>query len=116
MSAPPPLYDTSRHEPSIALSEEDIEYGFIGKRQNLNYEHSPDNYDRALLETNFGESSQELNTFRYTTQPKKMPLISRFVFVTDHKNLNCHNYEDFDMFQESCIDQNTMNTAFSGGR
>lgn len=44
-----------------AVREEQIEYGFIGKLQNLKYEYRSDIRDRAALERNFREKFEALN-------------------------------------------------------
>ena len=43
-------YAPSSGAPSLAVKEEHIEYGFIGKLQSLKYEYRPDIRDRAALE------------------------------------------------------------------
>jgi type I restriction enzyme R subunit len=48
-------------EPSHVVREEHIEYGFIGKLQNLKYEYRADIRDRAALERNFREKFEALN-------------------------------------------------------
>jgi len=55
---------TSRH--SHAVREEHIEYGFIGKLQNLKYEFRDDIRDRAALEKNFREKFNALNRVTLT--------------------------------------------------
>ena len=47
--------------PGLTVKEEQIEYGFIGKLQNLKYEYRPDIRDRAALERNFREKFEALN-------------------------------------------------------
>ncbi len=54
-------YDLSPGAPSLAVKEEHIEYGFIGKLQSLKYEYRPDIRDRAALERNFREKFEALN-------------------------------------------------------
>jgi type I restriction enzyme R subunit len=54
-------YDPSSGAPSLAVKEELIEYGFIGKLQSLKYEYRPDIRDRAALERNFREKFEALN-------------------------------------------------------
>ena len=49
--------DATRH----VVKEEQIEYGFIGKLQNLKYEYRSDIRDRAALERNFREKFEALN-------------------------------------------------------
>ena len=53
----PPLPATSNH----LVREDQIEYGFIGKLQNLKYEYRADIRDRAALERNFREKFEALN-------------------------------------------------------
>ncbi|MCA3131102.1 MAG: type I restriction endonuclease subunit R [Rhodocyclaceae bacterium] len=48
------------------MKEEHIEYGFIGKLQNLKYEYRDDIRDRAALERNFREKFQALNRVKLT--------------------------------------------------
>ena len=45
-------YDLPPGAPSPVVKEEHIEYGFIGKLQNLKYEYRDDIRDRAALEKN----------------------------------------------------------------
>lgn len=52
--------------PSVAVREDTIEYGFIGKLQNLKYEYREDIRDRAALEKNFREKFEALNRVRLT--------------------------------------------------
>lgn len=52
--------------PSPTVREEQIEYGFIGKLQNLKYEYRPDIRDRAALERNFREKFDALNRVHLT--------------------------------------------------
>jgi type I restriction enzyme R subunit len=60
---PPPkqTYDPRPASPSLAVKEEQLEYGFIGKLQALKYEHRPDIRDRKSLERNFREKFEALN-------------------------------------------------------
>ena len=58
---PKAFYELPSGTPSPAVKEEQIEYGFIGKLQNLKYEYRPDIRDRAALERNFREKFEELN-------------------------------------------------------
>nr|WP_259164770.1 type I restriction endonuclease subunit R [Comamonas sp. BIGb0152] len=52
--------------PSLVVKEEHIEYGFIGKLQNLKYEYREDIRDRATLEKNFREKFEALNRVKLT--------------------------------------------------
>jgi len=54
-------YAQSSGAPSSVVKEEQIEYGFIGKLQNLKYEYRADIRDRASLERNFREKFEALN-------------------------------------------------------
>jgi len=54
-------YDLPANKPSHVVKEEHIEYGFIGKLQNLKYEYRADIRDRASLEGNFREKFEALN-------------------------------------------------------
>ncbi len=54
-------YDQPANKPSHVVKEEQIEYGFIGKLQNLKYEYRADIRDRAALERNFREKFEALN-------------------------------------------------------
>ena len=56
-----PAYAPSPAVPSLAVREDQIEYGFIGKLQNLKYEYRADIRDRAALERNFREKFEALN-------------------------------------------------------
>ena len=53
------------------VREEQIEYGFIGKLQNLKYEYRADIRDRASLERNFRETSEALNRGHLTIASAK---------------------------------------------
>ncbi|MDD2713170.1 MAG: type I restriction endonuclease subunit R [Simplicispira sp.] len=52
--------------PSPVVREEQIEYGFIGKLQNLKYEYRADIRDRASLERNFRQKFEALNRVKLT--------------------------------------------------
>ncbi|MDR7148225.1 type I restriction enzyme R subunit [Hydrogenophaga palleronii] len=54
-------YELPPGAPSPVVREEQIEYGFIGKLQNLKYEYRADIRDRASLEHNFREKFEALN-------------------------------------------------------
>ncbi len=54
-------YDPTPAPPTLGIKEEQVEYGFIGKLQDLKYEHRPDIRDRASLERNFREKFEALN-------------------------------------------------------
>ncbi|MBP6483710.1 MAG: type I restriction endonuclease subunit R, partial [Rhodoferax sp.] len=55
------IYDQSQGLPRHSVKEGEIEYGFIGKLQNLKYEYRADIRDRATLERNFREKFEALN-------------------------------------------------------
>lgn len=59
-------YDLPSGAPSPVVKEEHIEYGFIGKLQNLKYEYRADIRDRAGLEKNFREKFEALNRVKLT--------------------------------------------------
>jgi type I restriction enzyme R subunit len=59
-------YDLPPGAPSLVVKEEHIEYGFIGKLQNLKYEYRDDIRDRAALEKNFRERFEALNRVKLT--------------------------------------------------
>ncbi len=59
-------YDLPPGTPSLVVKEEHIEYGFIGKLQNLKYEFRDDIRDRAALEKNFREKFEALNRVKLT--------------------------------------------------
>jgi type I restriction enzyme R subunit len=59
-------YDLPSGAPSPVVKEEHIEYGFIGKLQNLKYEYRDDIRDRAALEKNFREKFETLNRVKLT--------------------------------------------------
>jgi type I restriction enzyme, R subunit len=54
-------YDLPAGPRSSVVKEEQIEYGFLGKLQNLKYEYRADIRDRAALERNFREKFEALN-------------------------------------------------------
>jgi type I restriction enzyme R subunit len=55
------IYDKFPSAPRHSVKEGEIEYGFIGKLQNLKYEYRADIRDRAALERNFREKFEALN-------------------------------------------------------
>ncbi len=59
-------HDLPSGAPSLVVKEEHIEYGFIGKLQNLKYEYRDDIRDRAALEKNFREKFEALNRVKLT--------------------------------------------------
>lgn len=59
-------YDLPPGAPPRAVKEDQIEYGFIGKLQNLKYEYRDDIRDRAALEKNFREKFETLNRVKLT--------------------------------------------------
>ncbi len=59
-------YDLPAGAPSPVVKEEHIEYGFIGKLQDLKYEYRADIRDRAALEKNFREKFEALNRVKLT--------------------------------------------------
>ena len=59
-------YDQPAGKPSHVVKEEQIEYGFIGKLQNLKYAYREDIRDRAALERNFREKFDALNRVNLT--------------------------------------------------
>ena len=61
MSSLTTSYAPAPVKPSLAVKEDQIEYGFIGKLQGLKYEDRPDIRDRAALEKNFREKFEALN-------------------------------------------------------
>ncbi len=54
-------YPARPEAPSHVVREEQIEYGFIGTLQHLNYQYRADIGDRASLERNFREKFEALN-------------------------------------------------------
>ncbi len=54
-------YDLLPGATPLVVKEEHVEYGFIGKLQNLKYDYRADIRDRAALERNFREKFQALN-------------------------------------------------------
>ncbi|MFN8998772.1 MAG: type I restriction endonuclease subunit R [Betaproteobacteria bacterium] len=66
MPSSKPNYDPPPGVPTPVIKEEHIEYGFIGKLQNLKYEYRDDIRDRAALEKNFREKFQTLNRVNLT--------------------------------------------------
>ena len=61
MSSSKLTYSLPSGAPSPVVKEEHIEYGFIGKLQNLKYEYRVDIRDRVSLERNFREKFEALN-------------------------------------------------------
>jgi type I restriction enzyme R subunit len=61
MPTPPTKYEHHAGTAHLAVKEEQVEYGFIGKLQNIKYEYRPDIRDRAALERNFREKFEALN-------------------------------------------------------
>ncbi|ALM85335.1 type I restriction endonuclease subunit R [Bordetella sp. N] len=59
-------YDLPSGASSLFIKEEHIEYGFLGKLQNLKYEYRDDIRDRATLEKNFREKFEALNRVKLT--------------------------------------------------
>lgn len=66
MSSTQSTYDLPPGAPPPLVKEEHIEYGFIGKLQNLKYEFRDDIRDRAALEKNFREKFDALNRVKLT--------------------------------------------------
>jgi type I restriction enzyme, R subunit len=66
MPTPQSTYDLPPPATRHVVKEEQIEYGFIGKLQNLKYEYRPDIRDRAALEHNFREKFEALNRVNLT--------------------------------------------------
>lgn len=66
MPASKSTYDLPSGAPRPVVKEEHIEYGFIGKLQNLKYEYREDIRDRAALERNFREKFEALNRVKLT--------------------------------------------------
>ena len=66
MPASQSTYDLPAQAPGPIVKEEHIEYGFIGKLQNLKYEYRADIRDRATLEQNFREKFEALNRVKLT--------------------------------------------------
>lgn len=61
MSSTKLTYDLLSRKPAHVVNEEHIEYGFIGKLQDLKYEYRTDIRDRAALERNFRDKFEALN-------------------------------------------------------
>jgi type I restriction enzyme, R subunit len=59
-------YALSSPGPNHVVREDQIEYGFIGKLQNLKYDYRDDIRDRASLERNFREKFEALNRVHLT--------------------------------------------------
>jgi type I restriction enzyme, R subunit len=66
MPSSKPDYDQPPLATRHVVKEEHIEYGFIGKLQNLKYEYRDDIRDRASLEKNFREKFEALNRVKLT--------------------------------------------------
>ena len=72
------FYDLHPGALGFAVKEEHIEYGFIGKLQNLKYEFRDDIRDRAALEKNFREKFEALNRVKLT-EPEFARLLDEIV-------------------------------------
>ncbi|CUI27538.1 type I restriction endonuclease subunit R [Achromobacter xylosoxidans] len=59
-------YDLPSGAPGLVVKEQHIEYGFLGKLQNLKYEYRDDIRDRSSLEKNFRERFEALNRVKLT--------------------------------------------------
>ena len=59
-------YSRPADTPRLAVREDTIEYGFIGKLQGLKYDYRDDIRDRAALEKNFREKFEALNRVKLT--------------------------------------------------
>ena len=66
MPAFKPPHDLPPGAPGFIVKEEHIEYGFIGKLQNLKYDYRADIRDRAALEKNFRDKFEALNRVKLT--------------------------------------------------
>ena len=66
MPSPKFTYDLPSGAPSPVVKEQHIEYGFLGKLQNLKYEYRDDIRDRAALEKNFRDKFEALNRVKLT--------------------------------------------------
>lgn len=66
MPSSKPAYDPPSGAARPAVREEHIEYGFIGRLQDLKYEYRDDIRDRAALERNFREKFEALNRVKLT--------------------------------------------------
>lgn len=66
MPLPKSTYGLPSAAPAPVVREEHIEYGFIGKLQQLKYEYRQDIRDRAALERNFREKFDALNRVKLT--------------------------------------------------
>lgn len=59
-------HDLPAGAPSHVVTEAHVEYGFLGKLQNLKYEYRDDIRDRSALERNFREKFEALNRVKLT--------------------------------------------------
>jgi type I restriction enzyme R subunit len=66
MSSTKLTYDLLSKKPAHVVKEEHIEYGFIGKLQDLKYEYRTDIRDRAALERNFRDKFEALNRVNFS--------------------------------------------------
>lgn len=66
MPSSKPAYDPPSGAARPAVREEHIEYGFIGRLQDLKYEYRDDIRDRAAMERNFREKFEALNRVKLT--------------------------------------------------
>ena len=105
--------------PSPVLNEQGIEEAFIQRLEHLKYQYRPDIRDRAALEANFREKfettgrGRTLTSFKAATLLKENFHIHQCVFVVDRKDLDRLTGEEFNRFQEGCVEEKTHNAALA---
>jgi len=82
------------------IREDHIEYGFIGKLQGLKYQYRPDITNRATP-----------TSFKASTLSEDNDCLQKFVLVVNRKDLDRQTREEFNHFQEGCVEENTNTTA-----
>ena len=88
-------YDPPPAPTGHTVKEPDIESEFIEKLSSLKYIH---------------RSGKTLTSFKASTLFKENDHIQKCVFVVDRKDLDRQTREEFNRFQEGCVEENT-NTA-----
>jgi len=76
MSTSKLTYELSSNKPAHAVKEEQIEFGFIGKLQDLKYEYRSDIRDRAALELNFRQKFDALSAVEVDLQEVHQQLVN----------------------------------------
>ncbi len=104
--------------PPLAVTEEHLEYRFIGRLQNLKYHYGADIRDRAALERNCRDKFEALNrvrlrdgeAFKAAALLKDDLDIQKRPFVVDRKDLDRQTRQEFNRFLGGGVEKN-INTA-----